>query len=109
MSRLSMLFHESLTASEILFVEFPLFLLFPVISWLVADDEALLSSSLLKPLTPCDVCKTSLKNGPVSSRISNRDPHDVPQCMSEGYLQDIEGNLPLAGGEILLQIVFRGS
>lgn len=46
MSRLSMLFHESLTASEILFVEFPLFLLFPVISWSVADDEASLSSSL---------------------------------------------------------------
>lgn len=46
MSRLSMLVHESLTASEIFFVEFPLFLVFPVISWLVADGEALLSSSL---------------------------------------------------------------
>lgn len=46
MSRLSMLFHESLAAWEILFVELPLFLLVPVISWLVADDEALLSSSL---------------------------------------------------------------
>lgn len=46
MSRLSMLFHESLAASEMLFVEFALFLLFPVIPWLVADDEALLSSSL---------------------------------------------------------------
>lgn len=46
MRRLSMLFNDSLNASEIRFVEFPLFHIFPAISWLVDDDEELLSSSI---------------------------------------------------------------
>lgn len=61
----------------------PLFLLlFAVITWLLADDEALLSLSL----KTCDLSETGLKNGPVSSRINNCEPHDVPQCTNEGYL-----------------------
>lgn len=57
-----------------------MFLLFAVISWLAADDEALLSLSL----QTCDLSETGLKNGPVSSRINNCDPHDDPQCTKEG-------------------------
>lgn len=47
MSRLSLLLHDSLGALEILFVELPpVSSPFPVIPWLVAGDEALLSSSV---------------------------------------------------------------
>lgn len=57
--------------------------------------------------------RPSIKNGPVSSRISCRDPHDVPRCMGEVFFffffYKTEGTLPLAGGKIALKATFRGS
>ena len=78
----------------------PLFLLFAVISWLVADDEALLSLSL----KTCDLSKAALQNRPVSSRINNCDPHDVPQCTSGGYLQNGASCLEVKATDFIYKI-----